>query len=262
MTSSGSSSNTNNTASEESRRKQRYNDSFDQPEEPFECDVSAILPVKRTTGLSMLSDYEDSEADSFNSDNEDFEIHDQDHESLAVSARRLAQQERESPHLQQQPDDIQARYLEVEPAWSPLQEGDYVDAQDDPRLYQQAQATQQHHLNDPRSDHSSYSSQLYHEDDPMGGHARLSTIAEVSELPSINITSTRPHLQQRHDSMPQGPVVISGDLALEDLFVEGQDDLMNEEIRQRLLANLKPTDILGPLHATHDFRLSTLTHTR
>ncbi|KAF9276258.1 hypothetical protein BGZ68_010147 [Mortierella alpina] len=262
MTSSGSSSNTNNTASEESRRKQRYNDSFDQPEEPFECDVSAILPVKRTTGLSILSDYEDSEADSFNSDNEDFDIHDQDDESLAPSERHLAQQERESPHPQQQPDDIQARYLEVEPAWSPLQEGDYVDAQDDPCLYQQAHTNQQHHLNDPRSDHSSYSSQLYHEDDPMGGHARLSTIAEVSELPSINITNTRPHLQQRHDNMPQGPVVISGDLALEDLFVEGQDDLMNEEIRERLLANLKPTDILGPLHATHDFRLSTLTHTR
>ncbi|KAF9940581.1 hypothetical protein BGZ67_007392 [Mortierella alpina] len=96
-----------------------------------------------------------------------------------------------------------------------------------------------------------------------GRHAaHPSTIAEVSELPSINITNTRLHLQQRHDNMPQGPVVISGDLALEDLFVEGQDDLMNEETRQRLLANLKPTDILGPLHATHDFRLSTLTHTR
>ncbi|KAF9573958.1 hypothetical protein EC968_007644 [Mortierella alpina] len=261
MTSSGSSSNTNNTASEESRRKLRYNDSFDQPEEPFECDVSAILPVKRTTGLSLLSDYEDSEVVSFNSDNEDFDTHDQDNESLAPSERRLAQQERKSPRPQQQPDDIQARYLEVEPAWSPLQEGDYVDAQDDPGLYQQAHATQQHHLNDPRSDHSSYSSQLY-QDDPVSGHARLSTIAEVSELPSINITNTRPHLQQRQDNMPQGPVVISGDLALEDLFVEGQDDLMNEEIRQRLLANLKPTDILGPLHATHDFRLSTLTHTR
>ncbi|KAF9927627.1 hypothetical protein BGZ67_007423 [Mortierella alpina] len=100
MTSSGSSSNTNNTASEESRRKLRYNDSFDQPEEPFECDVSAILPVKRTTGLSLLSDYEDSDVDSFNSDNEDFEIQDQVNESLAPSERRLAQQERESSHPQ------------------------------------------------------------------------------------------------------------------------------------------------------------------
>ncbi|KAG0209511.1 hypothetical protein BGX28_010284 [Mortierella sp. GBA30] len=279
MTSSGSSSNTNNTVSgEDSRRKPRFNDSFDQPEEPFECDVSAILPVKRT-GLPM-SDYEDSEADSFNSDDDDYDINDQDKESFAPSEASSLQQgldqhshqhqqrqERESSHRQQQQDDIQARYLDLETVWSTPQldgGGDYVDAQADHYLYQQVHGDhhQQHqeHEQDLKSNHI-YSSHLYHDDELMGGHARLSTIAEISELPSINITTTRHHLQ-RHENAQSGPVVISGDLALEDLYVEGQDDLLNEEIRQQLMANLKPTDILGPLHETHDFKLSSLTHRR
>lgn len=45
------------------------------------------------------------------------------------------------------------------------------------------------------------------------------------------------------------------------MFVEGQEEAENaeEEVRQQLMANLKPTDILGPIHETRDFQLSSLT---
>jgi hypothetical protein len=65
-----------------------------------------------------------------------------------------------------------------------------------------------------------------------------------------------------HQRMNSRPIELPPrrDLALEDLFVEGQEENdKDEEIHQQLLANLKPTDILGPLHETHDFHLSSLT---
>lgn len=45
------------------------------------------------------------------------------------------------------------------------------------------------------------------------------------------------------------------------MFVEGQEEAENaeEEVRLQLMANLKPTDILGPIHETRDFQLSSLT---
>jgi hypothetical protein len=138
-----------------------------------------------------------------------------------------------------------------------------------------------------------------------GGRARLSTIAELSELPSINLNHNHhnnfrshfnhnnPHRtpsalgtahnissnnnttnnntntsatatasnSRRLEPAQSGHLVISRDLVLEDLFVEGQEEAENaeEEVRQKLMANLKPTDILGPIHETRDFQLSSLT---
>jgi len=83
--------------------------------------------------------------------------------------------------------------------------------------------------------------------------ARLSTIAELSELPSMSVAHQRIH-SRPIDQAPRR------DLALEDLYVEGQEEMeREEEIHKQLIANLKPTDILGPLHETHDFHLSSLT---
>lgn len=133
-----------------------------------------------------------------------------------------------------------------------------------------------------------------------GGRARLSTIAELSELPSINLnhnhhnnlrshySHNNPHRtpsalatthntsssnnnntsatgaasnSRRLEPAQSGHLVISRDLVLEDLFVEGQEEAENaeDEVRQQLMANLKPTDILGPIHETRDFQLSSLT---
>ncbi|KAG0346618.1 hypothetical protein BG004_001239 [Podila humilis] len=84
-------------------------------------------------------------------------------------------------------------------------------------------------------------------------------------MPSI--TSQDHHWKPRPDSKDKlrtatGPVVISRDLVLEDLFVDGSNEREEEARRQELIANLKPTDILGPIHETRDFHISSLTRQR
>lgn len=127
--------------------------------------------------------------------------------------------------------ELQARYLQVEPEW--VYEGDYPNP-------------------------------LYLDDDQMGGHTRLSTIAEMSEMPSINITNSQDKVRpdSKTKRLGTGPVVISRDLVLEDLFVDGTNEREEEAHRQELLANLKPTDILGPIHETRGFHISSLTGQR
>lgn len=128
--------------------------------------------------------------------------------------------------------ELQARYLQVEPEW--VYEGDYPNPQS------------------------------YLDDDQMGGHTRLSTIAEMSEMPSINMANSQDKARpdSRAKRLGTGPVVISRDLVLEDLFVDGTNEREEEAHRQELLANLKPTDILGPIHETRGFHISSLTGQR
>ncbi|KAF9090346.1 hypothetical protein BGX27_002287 [Mortierella sp. AM989] len=265
-----------------------YNDSFDQPAEPFECDVSAILPIGHISNTSILSGTEDLR--DYSLDNDSFApstISFQQQESSSLPQRRnlqLQQLQQQQQHQDsysskqesEHQDALGSRYLETETAenaWYPNQEDDhpedYMDQQEaeEEYLYQQELAHQQSQQQqiqpqsrNLRGENNSYMSQNYNDDDPIGGHARLSTIAELSELPSLNITNNR-HQSHRHDPIPSGQVIISRDLVLEDLYVEGQDEenQRDDEIRRQLLANLKPTDILGPIHETHDFKISSIT---
>ncbi|KAF9903529.1 hypothetical protein EC991_003734 [Linnemannia zychae] len=247
-----------------------YNDSFNQPDEPFECEISAILPQSEVDDLS-ISDTEDYQDDSMCSS---FQETTNRHDAYQPSSNNNAQ------HQNHPQDALHSRYLEVESAsW--------------PTAHQEEEA--------PEGD---YDDEEEEEDDQFlgGGRARLSTIAELSELPSINLNHNHhnnnlrshfnthnPHrtpsalattsissnshnnntssttagtsTSRRLEPTQSGHLVISRDLALEDLFVEGQDEAerAEEEIRQQLMANLKPTDILGPIHETRDFQLSSLT---
>ncbi|KAG0253434.1 hypothetical protein BG011_006382 [Mortierella polycephala] len=288
-----SSNMTNFNATNEQRP--RYNDSFDQPAEPFECDVSAILPIKENN-YSVFSDMEDSFDDTdFHSESDQESSHESLKAKKALSASSLMSQQRQPSYarLQQQKkkhedihrqnqgqsqgqgpqaengpdaylddpqsenqDALHARYLEVESAWLPLQEdeADYANDQEEQFMEPQDQSPQ---YKEPRNDNNSYLSPNYHDDEPPGGQARLSTIAELSELPSINFTNGRQQVHRPHEPFPAGPVVISRDLELEDLL--DHEDIKNEKIRQDLMANLKETDILGPVHDTHNFHLSSLT---
>ncbi|KAF9179627.1 hypothetical protein BGZ51_006748 [Haplosporangium sp. Z 767] len=288
-----SSNMTNSTATNEQRP--RYNDSFDQPAEPFECDVSAILPVKENN-YSMFSDMEDSFDDSdFNSESDQEFSHESLRVKKALSASSLMSQQRQSSYarLQQHKkkhedihrqnqgqsqgygsqaengqdaylddpqsenqDALHARYLEVESTWLPPQDGeaDYATDQEEQFMEPQDQSPQ---YDEPQNCNNSYLAPNYHDDEPPGGQARLSTIAELSELPSINFTNARQQVHRPHEPFPTGPVVISRDLELEDLL--NHEDIKNEKIRQDLMANLKETDILGPIHDTHNFQLSSLT---
>lgn len=239
-------------------RKPIYNDSFDQPAEPFECDVSAIYPASNTSLLT------ETELDNDDEDDEDDEL-EEDISSPQLQQRQLQTQRqqglypRKDRERQQQQGALSARYLEVEADWhrQPQYDDDvdYVGQQEEQYYYQQKQPQTLHGgQGNPFVSHPPL------DDEPVGGLARLSTIAEVSELNSLNITNNR-HLSHRNTPPQSGQQIITRDLVLEDLFVEGQDDNKDEEIRQRLLANLKPTDILGPLHETHDFKISSLTGT-
>ncbi|KAF9119697.1 hypothetical protein BGW39_000114 [Mortierella sp. 14UC] len=249
-----------------------YNDSFNQPDEPFECEISAILPQSDVDDLS-ISDTEDYQDDSVCSSFQETTNH---HDAYRPSSSNNTQ------HQNHPQDALHSRYLEVESAsW--------------PTAHQEEEA--------PEGDYD-VEEEEEEEDDQFlgGGRARLSTIAELSELPSINlnhnhhnnnnlrshfnthnphrtpsalaITNTSPNNHnntsgttaatpnsRRLEPAQSGHLVISRDLVLEDLFVEGQDEAerAEEEIRQQLMANLKPTDILGPIHETRDFQLSSLT---
>ncbi|KAF9096269.1 hypothetical protein BGX29_008651 [Mortierella sp. GBA35] len=256
-----------------------YNDSFNQPDEPFECDLSAILPQHddddEDDDLS-ISDTEDYQDDSLCSSFQETTGHDAYRPTSATTASNINQHHHSNNSQQQQnhpQDTLHSRYLEVESAsWPAAHQEDEVAGEGD---YEDDEEEEE-------------------EEDPFlgGGRARLSTIAELSELPSINLnhnhngnlrshynphrTPTTPNTtstnnntsatargsgSRRLESMQSGQVVISRDLVLEDLFVEGQEEAerAEEEIRQQLMANLKPTDILGPIHETRDFQISSLT---
>ncbi|KAG0033353.1 hypothetical protein BGZ82_006127 [Podila clonocystis] len=216
-----------------------FNNSFDQPTEPFECDVSAILP------------YDDDDEEDEDEDEED-EDEEEEEEDIAYSHPHEEREtqpfpghlkdrgyNQESKHVKYQhtstkegsshDDMLQTRYLQVEPEW----------------VYE-----------------DNYSNPPYIDDDQMGGHTRLSTIAEMSEMPSINITNShdKPRPDSKTKNFKSRPEVISRDLVLEDLFVDG--DREEEAYRQELLANLKPNDILGPIHETRGFHISSLTGQR
>ncbi|KAG0228023.1 hypothetical protein BGX31_006748 [Mortierella sp. GBA43] len=252
-------------------RKPIYNDSFDQPAEPFECDVSAIYPASNT---SLLTETElDNDDEDEDDDIEDDEISLHQTQPLKLRPQDLHTRKHD-PKLQQQQAALSARYLEAGTDWPPqYDDGDYISEQEEQYYYQnelgsqqhqqqqQQQQQQQHHpqQGSQASQGNSYVSQQQLDDEPVGGIARLSTIAEVSELNSLNITNNR-HASHRNTPPHSGQQVITRDLVLEDLYVDGQDD-KDEEMRQRLLANLKPTDILGPLHETRDFKISSLTGT-
>ncbi|KAG0345675.1 hypothetical protein BG005_001198 [Podila minutissima] len=227
-----------------------FNNSFDQPTEPFECDVSAILPY---------DDDEDEDDDDEDEQDEDEDEQDEDEEEEEdVVYSHPPNEERETrPSLghmkdhrdrgsnpennlakyqhastkegSSHDDRLQPRYLQVEPEW----------------VYE-----------DP------YPNQPYLDDDQIGGHTRLSTIAEMSEMPSINITNSqdKPRPDSKNKNFKTRPEVISRDLVLEDLFVDGERE--EEAHRQELLANLKPNDILGPIHETRGFHISSLTGQR
>ncbi|KAF9996979.1 hypothetical protein BGZ80_005893 [Entomortierella chlamydospora] len=314
-------SNSTNSNNNNNNNRPTYNDSFDQPAEPFECDVSAILPIGNISNTSILSGTEDLRE--YSIDNDSFapsttsfqqdsirhyrrslqpqqsqQAH-QYHPSSSSTSSSSYQRQQQDPYLNkhesEHQDALGSRYLEAENAWDPAQEeeegggggggggdgGDYDDymdrqeaAEQEEYLYQQELARQQQQLQQRqqlqlqqqsrnlRGGNNSYMSNHY-DDEPVGGLARLSTIAELSELPSLNITNNRHHQSSSHrlDPIPSGQVVISRDLVLEDLYVEGQDEEneRDDEIRRQLMANLKPTDILGPIHETHDFQISSLT---
>ncbi|KAG0374750.1 hypothetical protein BGX24_010009 [Mortierella sp. AD032] len=238
-----------------------YNDSFNQPDEPFECEISAILPQSDVElSVSDTEDYQD--------------------DSMCSSFQETTNHHDHQNHPQ---DTLHSRYLEVESAsW--------------PTAHQDEGAPEGDDYDDDEEEDDEEDDQFL-----GGGRARLSTIAELSELPSINLnhnhhnnnlrshfnthnphrtpsalaitnTSSNHHhntsgitaatsTSRRQDPAQSGHLVISRDLVLEDLFVEGQDEAEHaeEEIRQQLMANLKPTDILGPIHETRDFQLSSLT---
>ncbi|KAG0327975.1 hypothetical protein BGZ99_006474 [Dissophora globulifera] len=290
-----------------------YDDSFDQPAEPFECDVSAILPVDNISNTSLLSGTEDLreyslDNDSFAPSSTSFQEPIVSHQySNSLHNHQQVRPLQHDSYTNRHDDDHQSalgsRYLEVDPAWYPAQDRDvdFLNEQDEQLMYQeelahqqqqqqhqrlqlqqqqqqarqrqqqqqlqqlqqlqiqqQQQQQQQSLRNSSSAGNNSYMSNPYNDDEQLGAHARLSTIAEVSELPSMNITNNR-HLSHRNTPPQTGQVVISRDLVLEDLFVEGQEGDKNDEIRRQLMANLKPTDILGPIHETHDFRISSLT---
>lgn len=248
-------------------RKPIYNDSFDQPAEPFECDVSAIYPTSNTSILTETELENDDEEDDIEDDVED-DL--QVEEAINFQQAQLRRQRQQDLHLRkhdsepQQQGALSARYLEVGTDWKPhhphqYDDADSMDGQEQQYYYQHElihQGQQQQH----HQQGNLHVSQQHLDDEPVGGIARLSTIAEVSELNSLNITNNR-HLSHRNTPPQSSQQVITRDLVLEDLYVEGQDENKDEEIRQRLLANLKPTDILGPLHETHDFKISSLTGT-
>ncbi|KAF9353016.1 hypothetical protein BGX34_011848 [Mortierella sp. NVP85] len=253
---------TNNTI-----RKPVYNDSFDQPAEPFECDVSAIYPASNTSILTETElendDEEDDEEDDVEDDvEEELEVEEAINVQQAQMRKQRLQARKHDSEPQQQ-GALSARYLEVGTDWKPshtqYDDADPMDEEEQQYYYQHElihQEQQQHQ----HQHHQRHQQQQHLDDEPVGGIARLSTIAEVSELNSLNLTNNR-HLSHRNTPPQSGQQVITRDLVLEDLYVEGQDENMDEEIRQRLLANLKPTDILGPLHETHDFKISSLTGT-
>ncbi|KAF9429503.1 hypothetical protein BGZ76_001220 [Entomortierella beljakovae] len=307
-----------------------YNDSFDQPAEPFECDVSAILPVGNISHTSILSGTED--LHDYSIDNDSFapsttSFHEQqqspsNHHRRSLQLQQIHQQQQQQHNKQQQQrshsnlhrdsysskqesehqDALGSRYLQVENAWYPPQDGDdqeeYLDEDqhqdEEEQLYMYQQGSSQHRQlqqrqqlqqlqqqqqqqrnlrsNNNNDSNMNDNNNYQYDDEPAGGLARLSTIAELSELPSLNITNitntnnnnnNRHHQSHRHDHQlpPSGAVVVSRDLVLEDLYVEGQDEEneRNDEIQRQLLANLKPTDILGPIHETRDFQISSLT---
>ncbi|KAF9315938.1 hypothetical protein BG003_002530 [Podila horticola] len=224
-------------------QRPHFNNSFDQPTEPFECDVSAILPYDDDDEEDEDEDEEDENQDEDEEDIAYPHSHDEERETRSFPGHMKDHQERgsnqESKLAKYQhastkegsshDDRLQARYLQVEPEW----------------VYE-----------------DNYPNTPYLDDDQMGGHTRLSTIAEMSEMPSINITNSQDKL--RPDSKTKNfktrPEVISRDLVLEDLFVDGERE--EEAHRQELLANLKPNDILGPIHETRGFHISSLTGQR
>ncbi|KAG0287385.1 hypothetical protein BGZ96_008678 [Linnemannia gamsii] len=271
-----------------------YNDSFNQPDEPFECDLSAIYPQtdhdhddddNDDDDLS-ISDTEDYQDESMCSSFQETTGHGHDAYRQPTNNNNTISSRNNSQHQNHPQDTLHSRYLEVESAsWTnahqeeeaSLEGGNYEDEEDE---------------------------EEEEEDDQFlgGGRARLSTIAELSELPSINLNhnhhnNLRSHFNHNHphrtpsalgtthnisssnnnntntsgtaaasssrrlEPAQAGHLVISRDLVLEDLFVEGQEEAENaeDEVRQQLMANLKPTDILGPIHETRDFQLSSLT---
>ncbi|KAF9926673.1 hypothetical protein FBU30_003786 [Linnemannia zychae] len=244
-----------------------YNDSFNQSEEPFECDLSAILP-QNDDDDDTVSDTEDYQDDSLS-----FFQETTGNEAFNCPTSNSNNNNNNSSNT------LHSRYLEIESSWPAAhqdeehpEEGDYHDDEEDDQF-----------LGD--------------------GRARLSTIAELSELPSLNLNQNhynnnlRSHYNHNLHRIPPAPtpsntssnnhnsasisakgsnsrrpeppqsgssqLVISGNLALEDLYVEGQDEAerAEAEIRQQLVNNLKPTDILGPIHETRDFQLSSITGT-
>ncbi|OAQ22745.1 hypothetical protein K457DRAFT_37014 [Linnemannia elongata AG-77] len=260
-----------------------YNDSFNQPDEPFECDLSAIYP-QNDDDLS-ISDTEDYQDDSmYSSSFQETTGHHDGYRQPTHTHTNTSGSHNQSQHQNHPQDTLHSRYLEVESAsWTAAHQDEEVPEGGDFEDEEEQEEDEE-------------------EDDQFlgGGRARLSTIAELSELPSINLnhnhhnnlrshySHNNPHRtpsalatthntsssnnnntsatgaasnSRRLEPAQSGHLVISRDLVLEDLFVEGQEEAENaeDEVRQQLMANLKPTDILGPIHETRDFQLSSLT---
>ncbi|KAF9973319.1 hypothetical protein BGZ73_003431 [Actinomortierella ambigua] len=239
----------------------------------LQAPVSRLRPpsqFSRTTPISSpLSQeikHEEQDPDVTDQDDQD----DQDDHTGGYNEQQTNQD-----HLQTQESaesGLHARYLETEPDWMQEDEDDndrdeHLDVvEDDIGGLRYDPASSQ------RGSSAGEQGQ-FGEEEVHGGHARLSTIAEVSELPSMtSITHHLPHSTPsqlesprfhqlstgKGGSGPRGGVALGNrDLQLEDLMDE--QDFIKERQRQDLLANLKPTDILGPLYETQDFKISSIT---
>ncbi|KAG0252862.1 hypothetical protein DFQ27_007804, partial [Actinomortierella ambigua] len=235
--------------------------------------VSRLRPLSsvfsRTTPISSPLSQEIKHED------QDPEVTDQDGQDDRTGGH--SGQQPDQDHLQAQESSesgLHARYLETEPDWMQEEQAEDGDDQDDEHL-----DIVEDDIGGLRYDPASYRGQStggqgrYVEEEMHGSHARLATIAEVSELPSMtSITHHLPHptpsqlepirYHQSSAGRPgggaRGGVALGNrDLHLEDLMDE--QDIAKEQRRQELLANLKPTDILGPIYETEDFKISSLT---
>ncbi|KAF9579914.1 hypothetical protein BGW38_003637 [Lunasporangiospora selenospora] len=232
-------------------RMSKFNDSFDQPAEPFECDISAILPGQ--VSMSILSGTED-----FGDDGSLYE------DSFDLGPEPGASEDH--PYNPSANSGQTKELTPLHPSNTHLPQG-YTQEQEPhtSRPSMPTQSSPSHHLNGNSEDWTQLNKQgqlqdHYLDDEPLGDHARLSTIAELSELPSISIPATTTHLPSKTSKTGAGRLLVSRELAMEDLYVEGQEEEEEKEERVRQqLANLKPTDVLGPLHAAHDFKISSIT---
>ncbi|KAG0240857.1 hypothetical protein BGW41_006612 [Actinomortierella wolfii] len=219
----------------------------------------------RTTPISSPLSHEIKHED------HDTDVTDQDEKEDYIGDR--SEHQHEQDHLQAQESaegGLHARYLETEPEWmqdGDEQDGEHLDLNDgDIGCLQYDSAVS-------RGEHLAGEKRQSMEEEMHGGPARLSTIAEVSELPSMtsithhlspSMPSSQDPLRYQHSTIGRsgggtnGCVALGNrDLQLEDLMDE--QDLIKEQERQERLANLKSTDILGPIYETQDFKLSSLT---